>query len=336
MCTINNEDGSRCRTVPSFGLYGKRTHCAKHRLDNMEDNMTKKCISCKTNASFGLNGKRTHCDAHKEPGMVSSDKRKCHCGKRPTFGLVLGGKPTRCSDHTEEGMIDIIHGMCEKEDCYIRPTYSSPDTLARFCRLHKLPDMVDVNNKKQCEHLDCNKRPNFGMVMRFPTHCADHKDEKMMDVKSKKCTNCNLFNVNKKNNFLCMYCSPTPRMESKERKIKALLEKNGFTFAHNKQIKNDCCLKYRPDFLFDCGTYFVVLECDEYAHAGYEQECETVRMNNISTGLGLPTLWIRYNPDLPRTSDNQRHTKLIKTLKDNLALEMLLDPAPIYLFYPST
>jgi hypothetical protein len=29
---------------------------------------------------------------------------------------------------------------------------------------------------------------------------------------------------------------------------------------NDKTFQNDCCLKYRPDFLFDCGSYFLILE----------------------------------------------------------------------------
>jgi hypothetical protein len=120
----------------------------------------------------------------------------------------------------------------------------------------------------------------------------------------------------------------------KEHKVKTLLEEKNFEFAHNKQINNDCCLKYRPDFLFDCCSYFVVLEVDENAHKDYDKDCEIVRMNNISTGLGLPTLFIRYNPDLPGVKCKKKHRILIETLNKHLNKDVLEDPTPIYLFYP--
>ncbi len=57
-------------------------------------------------------------------------------------------------------------------------------------------------------------------------------------------------------------------------------------------------------------------------------------MNNISSGLGLPTLFIRYNPDLKGIPKKTKHTKLLEVLLSNLNLELLEDPSPIYLFYP--
>jgi hypothetical protein len=112
-----------------------------------------------------------------------------------------------------------------------------------------------------------------------------------------------------------------------------LKNKNNLKFIHDKQIKNDCCLKYRPDFLFDCDTYFVILEVDEDAHESYAQECEIIRMNNITIGLGLPTLFIRYNPDKVGIKKKEKHFELLKTLKEKINLQKLHDPSPIYLFY---
>ena len=41
----------------------------------------------------------------------------------------------------------------------------------------------------------------------------------------------------------------------------------------------------------------MVLECDENAHESYNFECERIRENNICIDLGLPTVFLRYNPD---------------------------------------
>jgi hypothetical protein len=132
---------------------------------------------------------------------------------------------------------------------------------------------------------------------------------------------------------LCSYCSPTQRQTKKEDIVKKLLEQQNYQFVHDKQIGNGSCVKYRPDFLFDCGTYFVVLECDEYSHKHYEQICEISRMNNIFYGLGLPTLFIRYNPDLKEVSRKIKHKKLLETLEDCLYKENIPQIEPIYLFY---
>jgi len=48
--------------------------------------------------------------------------------------------------------------------------------------------------------------------------------------------------------------------------------------------------------LYDTGTHIVVVEVDEYKHTGYKS-CEIVRMKNIQFDYGLPTIFLRYNPD---------------------------------------
>ena len=42
---------------------------------------------------------------------------------------------------------------------------------------------------------------------------------------------------------------------------------------------------------------FICIECDENSHKNYPQDCELIRMNNITYSLGLPTIFIRFNPD---------------------------------------
>lgn len=67
------------------------------------------------------------------------------------------------------------------------------------------------------------------------------------------------------------------------------------------------CFKYRPDFLIDCNTHFVVLEIDENQHKDRADECETVRMMiNIFQSLGMPTKFIRYNPDKYRVNKERK------------------------------
>ena len=66
--------------------------------------------------------------------------------------------------------------------------------------------------------------------------------------------------------------------------------------TYDRQINGGECGRERPDFLWDTGTHAVMLEVDEFQHQrGYK--CEIDRMRNITTSIGLPCLWIRYNPD---------------------------------------
>jgi hypothetical protein len=197
--------------------------------------------------------------------------------------------------------------------------------------------MEDIVNKR-CDFLECKSQPVFGLLgSKTATKCGSHKSDDMVDVRHKKCTDCGLlFRADKPTNYLCGYCRPQSVVRvKKEAVVKELLEEKlpDFKFIHNKQFNNECCLKYRPDFLFDRGSYFLIAECDENGHEGYDKECEIVRMNAISFGLGLPTKFIRYNPDLKGVSTKVKHQKLIETLNIWLKMDFLEDPSPLYLFY---
>jgi hypothetical protein len=235
-------------------------------------------------------------------------------------------------------MIDIVNKRCSVEGCQKQPYFGLPlDKRPSKCFEHKSETMVDIVSKK-CDFPTCKSRPVFGLPgSKTATKCCAHKSQLMVNVQNKKCTGCGLlFRANKLNIFLCGYCRPQTVVRAKKEKIvKELLETklSEFRFIHDKQFNNECCLKYRPDFLFDRGSYFLIAECDENGHEGYDQYCEIVRMNSISFGLGLPTKFIRYNPDLKGVSTKIKHQKLIETLKHWLTMDLLIDPSPLYLFY---
>jgi hypothetical protein len=336
MTKICIEDGYKTQFF--FGPEnGKQIFCKKHKKDGMVDNSSKKCLDkdCKKSPTFNFLGQKPiYCSTHKLENMTRTSHKSCNyenCGKSPSYN-TKGKLPLYCSEHKLKNMIDVKHKNCEEELCRRNKIYGFKDEEPKYCRSHKKDGMLDLMHKL-CEVDNCTTRPTFGTLDKNPTHCFDHKLTIMKNVVDKHCTSCGLFRVVKKNDYLCYYCQPTPRMMKKETKVKTLLEENGLKSVHNKQINNDCCLKYHPDFLFDCTTYFVVLECDEDQHSSYDKDCELIRMNNISTGLGLPTLFVRYNPDLPGFKVKQKHKKLLETLDKYLNMEVLEDPTPIYLFY---
>jgi hypothetical protein len=117
--------------------------------------------------------------------------------------------------------------------------------------------------------------------------------------------------------------------------IKNWLEEQKYKFIHNKKCSfstNQKCKVYYPDFLFDCNTFFIVLEVDEHAHSNYDKECEKIRENNISIQLGLPTVFIRYNPDKKDVTLDEK-LKLLKTTLDYFISKPFSDPQVRYLFY---
>lgn len=51
------------------------------------------------------------------------------------------------------------------------------------------------------------------------------------------------------------------------------------------------------DYSKDCGFYHLIVEVDENKHRGADYKCDERRMYDIIAKLGLPCIFIRYNPD---------------------------------------
>ncbi len=112
--------------------------------------------------------------------------------------------------------------------------------------------------------------------------------------------------------------------------MKKWLTEQGYEFVHNKPFPQTA---YHPDFLFHCDGYIVIVENDEHAHSRYDPGCERYREENIRYAAGVPTLFIRYNPD------NKKYTDEYKLAELKAAIDWCLSCQPeesetIYLFYP--
>jgi hypothetical protein len=144
-----------------------------------------------------------------------------------------------------------------------------------------------------------------------------------------------LFKVLKKTNYLCSYCNPerSKQRKTKENSVRDLFLTNNIEFVNDKRFKNDCCLRYRPDFLIDLNTFFLIVEVDENAHSQYPEECEIIRMNNISSGLCLPVKWIRYNPDQKGVTKKEKEEVLLQKVQEIMKYEYVEDLSVNYLFY---
>jgi hypothetical protein len=140
--------------------------------------------------------------------------------------------------------------------------------------------------------------------------------------------------VKKSTNYLCSYCNPERKqhVKTKENNLKVFLEQY-YTIEYNKSVRTDTsCQLYFPDFVIDNGSFFIVIECDENAHKGYSIECEKIRENNIMYQLGLPCVFLRWNPDKKKV---KMKTKLM-VLKSTIDFYMSfprIDPETVYLFY---
>jgi hypothetical protein len=189
-----------------------------------------------------------------------------------------------------------------------------------------------------CDYNDCNKIPCYNFIgLKNPIFCYKHKENKMINiVGSFQCKGCEMYFKKVNNLLLCYYCDENRGKGgtlSKEMIIKKLLDDNNFQYEfYNKMLPNTN-LRYRPDFLFNCDTYYIIVEVDENAHTGYSKQCEIKRMNDINMEMKKPVKFIRYNPDTIVKKDI-REKKLLDTLKEELDNDYCYDLSPIYLFYP--
>ena len=150
-----------------------------------------------------------------------------------------------------------------------------------------------------------------------------------------KCRSCKLFSTCSKTNYLCSYCNPDKptRQKTKEMRVKTFLEECNYDFIHNRKCNLDgSCQTYYPDFLIDCNTFFLVIECDEDAHKSYPIDCEKMRENNICYALGLPCVFIRFNPDKKKVKMKVKE-KVLKSYIDYYINQDTMNNEVQYLFY---
>jgi hypothetical protein len=136
------------------------------------------------------------------------------------------------------------------------------------------------------------------------------------------CPGCLLWRTN---GNLCDYCKPQSiskqYQKTKEMGVIKFIKSNlpYNDFIHNKSVGLDCTDGHLfPDIRFDCMYYNLIIEIDEHQHRGANYECDKQRMYNIIAKLGLPCIFIRYNPDNPKSDK----TILVQTIEKYLDLNV--------------
>jgi hypothetical protein len=107
---------------------------------------------------------------------------------------------------------------------------------------------------------------------------------------SQTCVNCN--SVDLLSRGLCGACDPLVRIAV--RRVRSLFREVGLNCDFLREVLDG---GFRPDFVFNPPTHFVVVEVDDNQHKGYSAEAERARMVAIGRRLGKPTVFVRYNPD---------------------------------------
>lgn len=296
-----------CGSQANFGFNKKATHCKNHKEIGMIDIYHKRCEfeGCDVRASFNFiqfDQKPVYCIEHKEKDMVDVISARCpDCNKEGKikqgfYNYKEGSVGIYCFDHAKDGMVDVRNNKCNECDSFA--LYGFVGKTPTSCRIHIKDGMMKYPNKI-CSTKACREKATHGYIGTFPIYCELHQDkEKHYKLIEQKCIKCTLLNV-LDDNDLCLYCSPIKKSEylTKQRIIKDFLDLNNYKIdSYDKKLK-DGCGKERPDFVFECAGYFLVLEVDEYQHSYYNIECENTRMINISQPFGMPTIFLRYNPD---------------------------------------
>jgi len=264
-----------------------------------------KHTNCTTYASFGIE-KRTFCKKHADPNTMKNVKKKQTCShigctKRPSFGIE---KRTFCKKHADPNtMKNVSKQTCSYIGCTKVPSYGFVGESPIYCRKHRELGQITRSNAK-C-YL-CKSIAQYGTNMKAK-RCEIHKSVRDMCYIEQYCKSCRLQYI-LNSNGMCEYCEPS----SKEFEIKSLHKQYElFKFlddiglngnSSDKIIDGGICGYERPDRIFECDTFVIILECDEEQHKSRECLCEQTRMINISQSYGgLPVYFIRWNPDNYKT-----------------------------------
>ena len=255
-------------------------------------------------------GKTSKCVNH--GGGKRCSEPACKAGARDKTGKCIGhGGGKRCSELTckagAHGKTDkcVSHGggkRCSEPTCKAGAEGKTDKCVShgggKRCSEPKCKAGAEGNTDqcighgggKRCSEPNCDKSAQDSKTSK----CAGHGG-------GNRCVSCVIFGVPKKG-AKCSMCDPASKtatkLLSKERVILELLVSSfpGYEIIYNTSVGTECG-RYRPDVRIDAHTHFVIVEIDEHMHDGYDKDCEKIRQENITQALGLPCIFIRYNPD---------------------------------------
>jgi hypothetical protein len=234
-------------------------------------------------------------------------------------------------------MIYIRNQTCSIDNCTSIKKVGLLGKKSSHCAKHKQKGMIKSPNKK------CSLCKQLGTYEHNKTRfCEEHTPDNAQNLGIYPCTSCGLDDI--LTNGTCSTCDPVTQQviqHAKENRIKDVLTAAKITFVHDKMLETTQCGRERPDFQIDCGTHMVYIEVDEHQHQSYACECEQTRMINLIHVRGMPTLFIRYNPDTYTPIKGQRQvtaTQREKKLVDYIKYAIQHPPKDafanvLYLFY---
>ena len=308
----------RCgKKQPTFNKSGetKAVCCADCKDEGMVDIKHKPCRCGKKIPTFNQPGepKAVCCAECKDDGMVNVKDKTCRCGKKiPSFNKPGETKAVCCADCKDEGMVNVKDKICR---CGTHAWYGLPGHQPTYCAQHKhevegmLPYPrrrcrgTHIHNGRRCVYFSTH-----GSRSGHAEYCDIHAPAGFVTLTNYKCQKCGSYDILSAKR-LCCVCDPAMFKAfrlAKQRQVKQWFdlseEHNDYTTYDTRLphalADSDCeGFNRRPDFLFDCKTHLVVVSVDEYEHDGYCKHDEIKRMADIAQAFGMPTTFIRYNPD---------------------------------------
>ncbi len=304
------------------------------------------CIECKGRSICEHNHLKYTCKECKGNSLCKHNIRKVECKECGGSRFCQHNKEKyKCKDCKGSGICNHnrIKSKCKECGGGSICEHNRERTACKDCKggsicEHNLrrSNCKECKGGSICEH---NKHKSYCKECNGSQICY-HKKFKRLCIECTPdskyfCKNCRLFRVNNRTNYLCSYCNPekVTYIKTKELQLKSFLEQQNYKFYYNKKCNiNNLCQTYFPDFLIDCNTFFLIIECDEYAHKNYPIQCEKIRENNICYALGLPCVFIRFNPDKKGITINTKQ-KVLKSYIEYYKNKEKNDNIVEYLFY---
>jgi hypothetical protein len=270
-----------------------------------------------------------------EHGRIKSQCKECgggslckHGGRKSTCKECGGG--SICKHGRQKSQCKECGGssICKHGRIKSRCKECGGGSICKHGR--QKPTCKECGGSSICEH---GRRKSTCKDCKGGGICKHEKQKSSCNLcatnRNKFCKICDSY-LTRRHNKICSGCDDKAYKRTKEYELKEFLETFYDNIIHNKSIKlNNSCKSYRPDFLMDCINFFLIIECDENKHKNYK--CEEVRMNNINFQLGLPCIFIRYNPD-SKINKITKH-RVLKSYIDYYYEKEYINPDVIYLFY---
>lgn len=316
-----------CGKQPSYGSKTDKIarFCTSHKYSNHIDVVNKLCELCDKRANYGVINTKIplFCVEHKEESHVDITNIKCQypeCEKQPTYGIPNTKEALFCVSHKEIDHINLKDNRCDYPNCETIASLGLLYSKKTRCGKHKTPNMYSKNHPK-CLYSDCEETPCYtDKLDSYPLRCEDHKLDNDINISKSTCIACHQILFIKTDINLCNICAKVDiksNRHEKELTIKKALDDNEIVTTHDK-MSDSSCHKHRPDFLIEYPTHYVVIEIDEFQHNTYGECDEIIRMINIQQGFGgKPVLFIRFNPDGYKDSNNKKIRAGINTTKIN-------------------